>query len=833
VVASAQQSGDTLRVEFPFAALTPAAVFQRADMLWLVFDSRAQIDLAALQPDGDNGLREVLFERAKDGAAIVRIKLTRPRMTSLDADGPAWIVKIADAVPTPSQPLTIARSLAGKSRASIAIPFEAPRAVHTLNDPDVGDRLMVITALGPARGFFKTQDFVELRVLPSTHGVVVQPIADDITAELGADKVSISRPSGLSLSATSLGQQHIATSFRAYTFDTQLWGFDRDAPFNARQSELIRLAAAAPPMKRRHARLNLARFYLARDMAPEARAVLKVALTDQRGSEDVTGSVLKAVADVMLDRPDEALKELAKPQVGNQQDAPIWRAIALALQGRWPDAHNIFKTVSAAMSALPIELQRKAMKEALRSAIEVRDFNNATRVVNDFETVGVTPELEPTVNVLIGRLYEGLGRAEDALASYRAAATSNDRRASAQGRLREIALTFASGGMGRKDVISEFETLTTVWRGDETETEGLKLLAHLYTEEGRYRDAFHVMRTALLAHPNSDMTRKIQDEAAVTFESLFLDGKGDALPPIEALGLFYDFRELTPIGRRGDEMIRKLSDRLVSVDLLDQAAELLQHQVDHRLHGAARAQVATRLAVIYLMNRKPDRALATIQGTRVADLSNDLRDQRLLLEARSMSNLGRHDLALELTANINAREAVRLRSDILWAARRWRQASEQIELLYGERWREFAPLNDIERSDILRAAIGYSLSEESIGLARLREKYGAKFADGPDRRAFDVVTAPIGTSGAEFQDIAKKLASIDTLDAFLNDLRARYPESSAVSPPGAAGEAAATPPAPDKTSPLPPKAPAGVPLKPDMKPTGSIPRLPRIEAQAR
>src|SRR6202007_156457 len=198
-----------------------------------------------------------------------------------------------------------------------------------------------------------------------------------------------------------------------------------------------------------------------------------------------------------------------------------------------------------------------------------------------------------------------------------------------------------------------------VWRGDETETEGLKLLAHLYTEDSRYRDAFHVMRTALLAHPNSDMTRKIQDEAATTFESLCLGGKGAALPPVEALGLFYDFRELTPIGRRGDEMIRKLSDRLVGVDLLDQAAELLQHQVDHRLQGAARAQVATRLAVVYLMNRKPDRALATLRSTRSADLTNDMRNQRLLLEARALSDLGRHDVALEVIADIPGREAMR------------------------------------------------------------------------------------------------------------------------------------------------------------------------------
>src|ERR1019366_4377165 len=206
-------------------------------------------------------------------------------------------------------------------------------------------------------------------------------------------------------------------------------------------------------------------------------------------------------------------------------------------------------------------------------------------------------------------------------------------------------------------------------------------------------------------------------------------------------------------------------------------AELPQPQVDHRLQGAGRAQVATRLGMIYLMNRKPDRALAALQTTRSAELSNELRDERLLLEARAMSDIGRHDLALELIANIQGREAIRLRSDILWAARHWRDAAEQIELLYGERWRDFTPLTEAERSDILRAAIGFALGEEPMGLARLREKYAAKRADGPDRRAFDVVSAPIGTSGGEFQDVAKRVANVDTLDTFMRDMRARYPDA--------------------------------------------------------
>jgi tetratricopeptide (TPR) repeat protein len=851
VVVDLRQTGTSLRAEFPFVLDTPAAVFQRADTLWLVFDSDAKIDPAALNADASHTIRSAAVERGAAGEAIVRVKLERPRLVSLEADGPGWIVTIGDAATAPNHPLVIARNIVGKNRASIAIPIDNPYKLHVVTDRDIGDRLLVVTALGPSRGFVKGQNFVELRALASAHGVVLQPLADDVTAELAVDKITVTRPGGLSLSPTAMGQLPAAGNLRALSFDTQIWGYDRQAQFSDRQAELVRIAALAPAQKRQQARLNLARFYLAREMSAEAKAVLTVALADRKAAEDVTGIVLKAVADVMLERPDEALKELSIPQVGNQIDAPIWRAIAYARQSKWPEAQAEFKNVESAITALPIELQRMALRNALRTAVEMRDFSGADRIVSELDTIGVPPEMEASIAVLVGRQNEALGRNEDALTSYRTAAASRDRRAAAQGRLREIVLRYSNGDMPHKDVINGLETVTAIWRGDEVEVEGLRLLAHLYTEDSHYRDAFHVMRTALQVHPNSELTRATQDEAALTFDSLFLGGKGDALPPVEALGLFYDYRDLTPIGRRGDEMIRRLADRLVSVDLLDQAAELLQHQVDNRLQGGARAQVASRLAVIYLMNRKPARALATIQASRTSELSNELRDQRLLLEARALSDTGRHDLALELIANIASHEAIRLRSDILWAARRWRVAAEQIETLYGERWRDLAPLNEAERYDVLRAAIGYSLGDDPMGLARLRDKYAVKMTDTPDRRAFDVVSAPVGSGGADFKEIAKKVASVDSLEAFLRDMRTRYPDSSAISPadggnkaapaapPGGASKAAApdkdaanTPGKPDATaSALPPNAPAGVPLKPDRAPTGSIAQRPRASVR--
>ncbi len=767
-----RQSGN-FRLVFPFSQATAGAIFRRADTLWVVFDSAAAIDIEALQTDTSRTIGVVTLSRGPD-YQVVRIRLERPRLTSLSTVENNWVIAIGDTVLDPPQPLTVTRNAGGALRQTATVPFERPHALHRITDPETGGALSVVTGFVPARGLLKEQDFVEFRVPATTHGVAIEPLADDLDVEIASDKIVISRPAGLVIS--SVGQA-VRRGYRPMVLDAQTWGFDREADFNDRQNTLITAAASAPENKRMPLRFQLARFYLARQMYAEAKGVLGVALAeDHPTSEDSTGLVMRAIANIMMDRVDDGLADLASPLVGNSNDAPLWRAIGYAKQAKWADAADNFKKMETAITTLPVEFQRQVMLQVVRAAIETRDFAYAAQQLNEFDTLGVPADLAPRIAVLQGRLAEGLGHNDDALAAYRTAAESGDRASSARGRLHEIALRFRIGDMKRPAAIDELETLTTSWRGDETEIEALQLLAHLYTEEGRYRDAFQVMRIAFATHPNMDLTRRIQDEAAGTFDSLFLAGKGDAMPAIDALALFYDFRELTPIGRRGDEMIRRLADRLVSVDLLDQASELLQHQVDHRLQGAARAQVATRLAVIYLMNRKPDKALAVLRSTRTADAANELRNERLLIEARALSDVGRHDVAIEVLANMNGPEAIRMRSDAYWAAKRWREAAEQIELHYGDRWKDFVPLTDLERADILRAAVGYAIADDTLGLGRFREKYAPKMADGPDRRAFEVATSPLAASGAEFRDVVRQIASVDTLDGFLREVYARYPE---------------------------------------------------------
>jgi tetratricopeptide (TPR) repeat protein len=801
----ARRSSDGLALTFSFAAATPAALFRRADAVWLVFDSVKPVDIEPIRSQGGSIIADVSRLQLDGTGQAIRIRLNRPQMPSLSgddqADGATWTLTFADTMRTPTQPLVAIRDVTDPTRASVTVALSKPGLLHRLVDPDAGDTIMVVTAQPPVRGFIKRQDFVELSLLESIHGVVIRPNSDDVTAEFASDGIMLGRPGGLTLSSAKVGAERAPAVFRPI-FEIPEWRKNQNENFRTRETALIAAAAALEPDQRTPARVDLARFYMSRGMYAEAKGVLDLALADSKpGLEDPVALIVHSVASSLMGRPQEALKNLANPAIGTNFDSQLWKALAYARQGKWVDAREKFKNIEFAVTSLPVELQRMVVADAMRASLEVKDYAGADKYNSDLEVVGLPAEMKPAIAVLRGRLAEALGRDNDALDQYKIAVNSPDRAAAAEAKLLDIGLRQRRDEFSQADVLRELETLSVTWRGDGIEVKTLLMLARIYADSGRYAESFAAWRNATRLEPNSDLVRQGQDEAAALFAQLFLSPKGDDLPPVDALSMFYEYRELTPIGRRGDEMIRRLADRLAAVDLLDQASELLQYQVDKRLEGAARAQVAARLAMVYLTSRKPDRAIAALRSTRIADLAGELRQQRLLLESRAQSDVGRHDLALDIISNISGREAIRLRSDIYWASRRWREASEQIELYYADRWRDFKPLDAVEKSDVIRAVVGYALAEDAIGLARFREKYGPFMSGEADRAVFETASKPASGSSAEFAEIARLAASVDTLDGFIREMKTRFPDATA-------------------RAPLPPQTP-----KADPFPTGSLPAI--------
>ncbi len=799
VVVDARLSSDDFRLTFPFKSPTAAAVFRRSDSIWLVFDTDQPIDTSAIRREGAWIVADATPVDLPKGRAL-RIRLNRPLLAAMTGNELGWTLVLADKALSPPQPLAATRNMADPSRASVSVSLAKPGQLHHFNDPDAGDPLLVMTVGGPVRGFIKRQDFVEFSLLESIHGVVIQQKSDDVTAGISSDTLTLTRPGGLTLSTALTAPEHASAAIRPI-FDTTEWRSFQTADFMPLRNKLMTTAAQATGLSRLPAHVNLARFYLARGLYSEAKGILDLVFSELKpGEEEASSLTLHAVASTLAGRPEVALADLASPAITANIDSQLWKALAYARQQKWADAREKFKNVDFAITALPIDLQRIVIAEAFRASLEVRDYPGASVRSNDLDMVGLAPEQVGSIALLRGRLAEALGHDQDALAAFKAAKASTDRPAAVEAQLREIALRQKRNEITDDDALRELEVIAVMWRGDAIEVKTLDMLSRLYAAKGRYQDAFAAARTATGLQPNSEASRRMQDDASALFEQIFNGAKGDDLPPVEALAMFYEFRDLTPIGRRGDEMIRRLADRLVTVDLLDQAAELLQYQIDHRIEGSARAQVASRLAMVYLMSRKPERAIAALRTTRIADLAGEIRQQRLLLEARAQTDIGRHDLALDIISNLAGREAVRLRSDIYWAARRWRESAEQIELLYGDRWRNFQPLSAAEKSDIIRAVIGYALAEDAIGLARFREKYTAKMDGGSDRAAFDLASKPATANSADFARIAKMAATIDTLDGFLREMKARFPDAMA-------------------RAKLPPE------IKTDPNPTGSLPAI--------
>lgn len=784
VAAEARRIGNSVRVVFPFREQVSTALFRRNNSVWMVFDTSSAIDVRGMRSAlGD--IASAVDIQSYGDFSVLRVNVSSATLATLGADGNAWNLVIGDMIVEPSRPLLLERTVRIDGGSVLRVSFQNPRYVRRFTDPDVGDEIHAVTGFGPARGLLKPQSFVDLDALSSAHGVAVVPKSDGVRVQLVGDDVILEKTDGLILSSSHLRQGSgsftslvAADSVASIEFSNLTTSAPED--FIRRRSELEAAMAAAPEGRRQGPRLDLARFYLAHVFPHESLGLMKLALEEEPAlAQDPMFNLMMGAAQTLAGRPREALPHLSRHDLKNNPDAAVWQTIVEVALGQWAPARAALARGRSVIGNYPVNIQAEFNLAAAQAMVELNDFGMANAILAEIEPALITPQQATRYDLLRGRVADASGRSLEALTAFDLVARSFDRPRAAEAQYRALRIRYRDGEINIDTAINELGGLAASWRGDETELKTLRLLAQLQAEKGNYREAFEAMKSALQAQPDAETTRLLQEEMSALFSSLFLHGKADEMPAVKSLALFYDFRELMPVGRQGDEMVRKLAKRLVEVDLLDQAAGLLQHQVDNRLKGAARAQIAADLGAIYLMDRKPERALAVLNRTRQANLPSSLERQRNIIEARAMTESGRPDLALELVRNMRGADVDRLRADTFWKAQSWREAGEQLEAMYGSRWSDNIPLEQIERDDILKAAISYSLAGDQLSLDRLRTKYAKKMSDSPHAASFEVVTRPIAAQGVEFLEVVRGIAATDTLDTFLQEYRRQYMSPSA------------------------------------------------------
>lgn len=787
--ARAEIYGSMLRLELPYTKLPAAAVFRRGLAIWMVAATNEPMDLSALA-SLPNAPARVLSQPTEIAPGITAFRLEAPATMTVSAAaaGTSWVISVGSTVPdVPAQAQLVRQTNGAATKLRAFMP--GARQVVWIKDPEAEDRIAAVLSYAPARGLVSGRQFVEFAALPSQQGLAVQAVADDLSVAIEGSDAVIARPNGLNISdaqfalAAASWAPTTANGDSAAFADLATWGKPPSETRADAVRRLMRLSSTSPGGMSAP-RMSLARLYLSEGFGAEALGVLaNIAREDRAAEANPQFRIARAIANIQMARYREALTDLSMETLGNDPHAAVWRGLAAAGAREWRMARSNLMGALRVINRYPPAWEARARVALAQAALALDEPASAMQALSGLPRTTLPTDVTAEAMLVRAALDAVSGKTDIAIGLYDQVALSSYRPAAIRARLEGTLLKSRKNKIKPEEAIDALERLRFQWRGDDIELKTLTELGKLYVENNRIRDGINTMRLAVRHFSNSDEARATAAQMAQIFEGLFLHGKADDLPPVQALALFYDFRELTPVGAQGDEMIRKLAERLISVDLLPQAAELLQHQVDNRLDGIPKASVATRLALIYLLDRKAEKALTLIRSTKQTRLPDDLILQRNLIEARALTDLKMYDDAFDIIAGDVGGEADRLRADIVWDAQRWPDAGTRTEALLGKRYEDFAPLTEIERMDLMRASVAYSLAGDVASLERLRTRFEGKMAQSPDAKAFAVITQASDIASDDYKNLVKRVASVDTLEAFLQDFRSRY---------GQGGQAATT-----------------------------------------
>lgn len=767
-----------LRMRFPFSKDVAAAVFLRGEHLWVVFDKPAHVDLSIISL-----LKKDVILKAEQlddqDATVLTFKVTPGYLPRVERRHSVWQIDMLREAGAPDGILPVVREPEAEPGGLVRIRAGNPAGPVKVLDPVVGDTLLIAPVLEVSQAVVESRKYVDFELLATSQGVAVVALSDRLKLRSAPGSVEITAAAGLQISdevARSLGKNGVAGAMPLPPafMDFERWRRGPAKDYEAVRQQLRANIAATKLVDRKSGQFNLAQFYLAHGLEAEALGTLNImASEDANIINDPYFRGLSGVTKYYMGRLSEAEEDLSVSGLNNDSHAKLWLAAVKARQYLWKDAMVAFDSGLAVMGKYTPEVRAEMRILAAKAAMSMGENDRADRELNNVKIAALSPPAASEARLVQASMLEARGKNDAAIEAYDKVIAAHYRPSEIPARLQRLLLLNKMGSMDNPKTIDQLETLRFAWRGDDTELKVLEALGNRYAANENFRDALTVMRNAVTYFPSTDRSARIADAMNEVFADLYLRNGSDAMPAIKALALYYDFRELTPLGTDGDEMIRRLGERLVAVDLLDEAIELLDHQVKFRLEGTAKAQVAVRLAVIQLLDKQPGNALDTIRRTRQTRLPEDLTFKRLILEGRALADMSEFEQALELIAGLNDQEANLLRADIYWAAQDWPNAAASLDKVLGEAGPPVpgTPLDAAVQSRVMRAAIAYALAGQQDGLDKLRTLYDAQMALSPYADSFDVISRSSKNSGVAFRQLASTIAGLDTLKDFMATYR--------------------------------------------------------------
>lgn len=787
IMPSVGREGIVLR--FGLTERTASAVFTRAGNIWIVFNRPVNVNLELLdnQLPNQTGKAEQLNN---EGATIIRIPFEGVAGTAVtkDTGSFAWQVMLS---PAP-QPTTIIPAIKINTDPSVKphILVEAMETSPPLHiiDPTVGDELVIVPSYKSGEGIMPGREFVDFSLIESTQGFVVQKISDDTSVMPTRSGIRLSTRGGAQLSPglpqpetpASSGENPASLTFFPY----EAWKPGNPVRFDQEvRKTFAEMALAQSPSEKNGLRMRLTHLYLGQGMGVEALGMLQeIRRTDPAFFIARKLNALAGAANFISYRFGDAAQNFAALELNNHEEIMFWRQMIAELLGSDQERFDYLGMSKYISKYPPVMRQRLAILAADRS-IAAKEFSKALKILDSVQENPETLDgIKPYVNFLLGKISAETGQDQAAIEVWRELAENYDSpyvRASAEFSL--VTEQLRLGLIDSEETIKRLERLRIAWRGDGLELSVLSVLGNLYDDKGDYANALNAWRDIVTVFPNTGQANEVNKRMQAAFVTLFKQAEPDKMSGLDALALFYEYRDLTPLGQEGDGVVHMLADKLIDIDLLEQAALLLDQQMRTRQQKDGRSRTGAKLALVYLLNREPEKALQALELSAYGDNPDDLRITRDRMAAQALTATGRFDEALALLAGDTGVEAEQLRIQVYWKRKDWSPLITSAETLLKKRDDPTAPISVNESDTLLKLALSYAFEKDWVQLQYLRDYFGPLLAQNPNKEVFDFLTQPNLVPDPENFEAA--MQQVDATRNFLESFRTHLKNSAQTTPP--------------------------------------------------
>ncbi len=716
---------------FPWKERAASAIFTRGNYVWVIFDRPVAINLQSLNtilPDYISDVEAMEYP----GFTVLRMTATAPvyaaarhRRSTYE-----WIVTISRRSIVPAFPIVIEPRSTPPLKPNVLLNILQTTTPLMLTDPVLGDELEVIPTHAEGKGVFPERRFVDFELLRTAQGVVVKKLNSETRIAKLRNGLRINLPGdGVTMTASLppldldhfIEEESVSNTFFPYA----RWHAEDSVAFYAKKHMLQNQIVRANDQKASFLRTELAQLLLAEGFYQEAIGVLnQIKALDPDHYEIYQLAALRGAANFMIDRVAEANLDFSDPSLEGEEEIGYWKRATAVMMG---DEKKMIRFTHYDPQYSVNYPPRMRQKLAIISADQLlgrHRYKEFDKVLGALEKNGQLSEIGDQADYMIGRMLADSGSHDQAVAVFtRLVDSTTNRFVQVRAEFALATLQYEMGTIDRKQLIDKLDRLRYIWRGDALELAILNLLGDLNAAEGQYPQALRAWKDIITNYPGTEQSSTVAAKMAVAFVKLFNEGLADTMEPLEALALYDEFRELTPIGKEGDKMIQNLADRLAGVDLLDRAATLLSHQVKYRLEKEERSRVGARLGLIYLLNREPQKTLEVLELTGYGAMNADLQRQRNHLAAMAYGDIGDAKTALDMLKDDYSEEAKNIRLDIFWDNKDWKNVTTAAEDILASRRDITAPLTTTEAQTLVRLAVAYTFEGDTLQLQYLRDYF--------------------------------------------------------------------------------------------------------------